>query len=304
MSSWFFLFPGQGSQRVGMGGGFLDDPLVVRRFEEAEEILRFPLLRLVREGPEEELHLTLWAQPALFVLGYAVAEKLLERGVVPRGLLGHSLGEITALAVAGVFPFSTGVELTHLRGKAMQEAVPPEESAMVAVMGRDLESIKEILKDWDRVYIANWNHPEQIVLSGRKSDLDPLLPYLREKGVRKIIPLKVSAPFHTPYMEGAERALRSFLEGVAIAPPRYPVYSNLTAQPYPDDPRKIREWIALQVVHPVMWVEEIRNLPSDWQGIEFPPAGVLKGLIERISPSARVVPLRTPEDLRALGIES
>lgn len=286
-----------------MGGGFLLDPLVKARYEEAEAILGYPLFRLVREGPEEELDLTFWAQPALFVLGYAVAEKLLMRGVIPQGVLGHSLGEITALAVAEVFPFSIGVKLTHLRGRAMQEALPPEESLMVAVMGVDLDRMKEILEGWERVYIANWNHSHQVVLSGKRSDLEPLLPYLKEKGVRKIVRLKVSAPFHTPYMEGAEKALRSFLETIPLSPPRFPVYSNLIASPYPGDPAEIRELIALQVVRPVLWVEEIRNLPPGWQGIEFPPPGVLSGLIERISPETRVVELRTPEDLRELGLD-
>lgn len=283
-----------------MGGDFLSDPTVLAHYEEASEILGFPLLRLVREGPADKLDLTQWAQPALFVLGYCVAQKLLSRGLVPQGLLGHSLGELTALAVAGVFSFSVGVRLTHLRGRAMQEAIPPEESWMVAVMGLDFERMMSLVREGEGVYIANWNHPQQVVLSGKKADLQAFIPVLKKSGARRLVPLRVSAPFHSPYMENARMRLKEFLSQIPISPPRYPVYSNVTALPYPQDLETIRELLSRQVVEPVLWVKEVQSLPQGWKGIELPPAGVLAGLVRRISPHTTVYEIASPADLEIL----
>jgi [acyl-carrier-protein] S-malonyltransferase len=271
-----------------MGGDLLSHPGVKKFFLKAEEILSFPLFRLVKEGPEEEVSLTENAQPALFVLEYAVSQELLKEGIEPEVLLGHSLGEITALAVASVFSFEDGVRIARKRGELMQREVKREESAMVALIKPDLPALKKAVEGEREVFIANYNSPDQVVLSGKK---DAIERFLREqKGLfRKGIPLKVSAPFHTPFMRKAGEELYEFLKEISISPPRYPVVSNFTADLYPSHREGILSLLRDQIFHPVRFYDGIEKilshyLPETKVVVELPPAGVLKSFFPQEVP--------------------
>src|SRR5881394_589343 len=305
-----FLFPGQGSQAVGMGAALAQASRTAQDvFDEVDEALGQSLFRLMREGPEEELRLTENAQPAIMAHSMAVFRALSRDGGVDLAkaasfVAGHSLGESSALCAAGSFDLSTTAKLLRLRGQAMQEAVAVGEGAMAALLGADValaQRIADAAAEGEVCTVANDNDPSQVVISGHKSAIDRAIAIAKDMGAKRAIPLPVSAPFHCPLMQPAAEAMRDALSYVVIKPPAVPVYANVTSQPE-TDPDTIRNQLVKQVTGMVRWRESIANMSA--AGVEeFVEVGgkVLGGMVKRISPDAKVTSVMTIEDIEALA---
>ncbi len=307
-----FLFPGQGSQSVGMGAGLAAASPSARDIcAEVDDALGQNLFRLMREGPDDELKLTENAQPAIMAHALAVFRSLTREGGVELGktarfVAGHSLGEYSALAAAGSFSIPVTARLLKLRGRAMQAAVPVGEGAMAALLGADLElaqKIAEAAAEGEVCTVANDNDPSQVVLSGHKAAIDRAIAIAKEMGAKRAVPLPVSAPFHCPLMQPAADAMAEALSGTNISPPSVPLYANVTAQPVAD-PTVIRDQLVEQVTGMVRWRETIANMAG--QGVEeFVELGgkVLGPMVKRIAPEAKVTSLVTIEDIEAAAKE-
>jgi [acyl-carrier-protein] S-malonyltransferase len=307
-----FLFPGQGSQAVGMGAALADASRTAHDvFGEVDEALGQNLFRLMREGPEEELRLTENAQPAIMANAMAVFRVLTKDGGVDLAraasfVAGHSLGEYTALCAAGSFDLATTADLLKLRGKAMQEAVPVGEGAMAALLGagRDLaKAIADAAAEGEVCVVANDNDSSQVVLSGHKGAIDRVIGIAKEMGAKRAVPLPVSAPFHSPLMEPAANIMREALAKTDIKAPVVPVFANVTAAPE-SDPDRIRELLVEQVTGIVRWRESIANMAE--AGVqEFVELGgkVLGPMVKRIAPDAKVTSVITIEEIEALAKE-
>jgi [acyl-carrier-protein] S-malonyltransferase len=307
-----FLFPGQGSQAVGMGAGLADASRAARDvFDEVDEALGQNLFRLMREGPDDELKLTENAQPAIMAHSMAVFAALTKEGGVELRnvatfVAGHSLGEYSALCAAGSFDLPTTAKLLKLRGQAMQQAVPVGEGAMAALLGADLplaRRIAEVASQGEVCTVANDNDPSQVVLSGHKGAIDRAIAVAKEMGAKRALPLPVSAPFHCPLMQPAAEAMRDALSYVVVAAPAVPVFANVTAQPE-SDPDTVRNLLVEQVTGMVRWRESIGRMVET--GVEeFVELGgkVLGPMVKRIAPDARVTSLMTIDDVEALAKE-
>jgi [acyl-carrier-protein] S-malonyltransferase len=307
-----FLFPGQGSQAVGMGAALAEASQAARdTFAEVDEALGQNLFRLMREGPEDELKLTENAQPAIMANSLAVFAALTKEGGVDLAraanfVAGHSLGEYSALAAAGSFDLPTTAKLLKLRGQAMQRAVPVGQGAMAALLGADLELARRIAEAAARgevCTVANDNDPSQVVLSGHKGAIDRVVEIAKEMGAKRAIPLPVSAPFHCPLMQPAAEAMRDALSYVMVGDPVVPVFANVTAQPE-SDPDTIRNLLVEQVTGMVRWRESVANMGE--AGVEeFVELGgkVLGTMVKRILPDVKVTSVVSIEDLEALAKE-
>jgi len=303
-----FIFPGQGSQSVGMGSALAGASRLSRDvFDEVDEALGQNLFRLMREGPDDELKLTENAQPAIMAHSIAVFRAF---GVrledVASFAAGHSLGEYSALCAAGSFDLSTTAKLLKLRGQAMQQAVPVGEGAMAALLGADLalaQKIAEAASQGEVCTVANDNDPSQVVISGQKSAIDRAIAIAKDMGAKRAVPLPVSAPFHCPLMQPAAEAMRDALGYVVVEPPIIPVFANVTAQPE-SDPDTIRNQLVEQVTGMVRWRESVANM-FDSGVVEFVEVGgkVLGSMVKRIVPDARVTSIVTIEDIEALAKE-
>ena len=303
-----FIFPGQGSQAVGMGAALADASRAARDvFDEVNEALGQNLSRLMREGPEDELKLTENAQPAIMANSIAV---LRAWGVrlpdVADFVAGHSLGEYSALCAASSFDLATAAKLLKLRGQAMQQAVPVGQGAMAALLGADLalaQRIAEAAAQGEVCTVANDNDPTQVVISGHKGAIDRAIEIAKEMGAKRALPLPVSAPFHCPLMHPAAEAMRDALGYVVLEAPAVPVYANVTAQPE-TDPDTIRNQLVEQVTGMVRWRESVANMAA--AGVdEFVELGgkVLAGMVKRITPDAKVTSVVTIEDIEASAKE-
>ncbi|HEY8435158.1 MAG TPA: ACP S-malonyltransferase, partial [Sphingomicrobium sp.] len=231
-----FIFPGQGSQSVGMGAALADASRAAKDvFDEVDEALGQNLFRLMREGPDDELKLTENAQPAIMAHSIAVLRTMGVRlSDVASFVAGHSLGEYSALCAAGSFDLSTTAKLLKLRGQAMQQAVPVGQGAMAALLGADLglaQRIAEAAAEGEVCTVANDNDPSQVVISGQKSAIDRAIAMAKDMGAKRAVPLPVSAPFHCPLMQPAAEAMRDALSYVVVGTPAVPVFANVTAQP-------------------------------------------------------------------------
>jgi [acyl-carrier-protein] S-malonyltransferase len=303
-----FLFPGQGSQAVGMGAALAEASRAARdTFAEVDEALGQNLARLMREGPEDELKLTENAQPAIMANAVAVFRTM---GVnltdVANFVAGHSLGEYSALCAAGSFDLSTTAKLLKLRGQAMQQAVPVGQGAMAALLGADLalaQRIADAAAQGDVCTVANDNDPSQVVLSGSKSAIDRAIEMAKEMGAKRAVPLPVSAPFHCPLMQPAADAMQDALSYVVLEDPAVPVFANVTAQAE-SDPDTIRNLLVQQVTGMVRWRESVANM-FDAGVHEFVELGgkVLGPMVKRIAPDAKVTSVVTIEDVEALAKE-
>jgi len=276
-----FVFPGQGSQFVGMGRDFAEELL-----GEANRILGFDLKKFCFEGPEEELKKTEITQPAILAVSVA-AYGLLD--IRPDVVAGHSLGEYSALVAAGSISFPDAVRIVRLRGKFMQEAVPQGQGAMAAIIGATRDKIWEICRQVGSVQPANMNSPDQIVISGKKESVDEAGKRLKDAGAKRIIPLSVSAPFHSQLMEPAARALAVELSKIKISNAQVPVVANVTAD-YVTESKQILDLLIKQVTGPVLWEDSVKKMISDGVKtfIEVGPGKVLSGLIKKIDPSVEV----------------
>ena len=307
-----FLFPGQGSQAVGMGAALAEASRAARdTFAEVDEALGQNLFRLMREGPEEDLKLTENAQPAIMAHSLAVFRALTNEGGVDLAkaanfVAGHSLGEYSALCAADSFDLATTAKLLKLRGQAMQQAAPVGEGAMAALLGADLalaRRIAEVAAQGEVCTVANDNDPGQVVLSGHKGAIDRAIEMAKEMGAKRAVPLPVSAPFHCPLMQPAAEAMRDALSYVVLDDPKVPVFANVTAQPE-RDPDTIRNLLVEQVTGMVRWRESVGNM-FDAGVEEFVEIGgkVLGPMVKRIAPDAKVTSVISIEDVEALSKE-
>ncbi|HWO19192.1 MAG TPA: ACP S-malonyltransferase [Kofleriaceae bacterium] len=299
------LFPGQGSQRVGMGRDLAHKHDVARRvYEEADAVLGFALSKLCWDGPEEELTLTEHTQPAILTTSIAVLRVLEGQGLTFEIAAGHSLGEWTALVAAGALALADAVRLVHLRGRYMQEAVPVGEGGMAAIMGLDPEVVRAVCErasaPGEPVEPANLNGAGQIVLSGHTAAIERAVTEAREAGARKAVRLAVSAPFHCSLMQPAADRLAAALADVAVAAPRVPVVANVTAEPT-QDPAAIKKLLVTQVTAPVRWEESIQAIAKlgVTRAYELGSGSVLKGLVKRIAPSIETTTIGEPHETEA-----
>ncbi|HTW35616.1 MAG TPA: ACP S-malonyltransferase [Rhizomicrobium sp.] len=307
-----FIFPGQGSQAVGMGKALAEAFSSAREvFEEVDEALQQKLSRLMWEGPEGDLVLTENAQAAIMAASYAVVRVLQKEGGLDfarhaRLAAGHSLGEYTALAAVGAFTLADAVRLLKTRGRAMQDAVPVGEGAMSALLGIDIEgaeaAAREAAAQGGICVVANDNAPGQVVISGTAATVARAGEIAKTKGAKRAMPLAVSAPFHCPLMKPAADKMREALAQVTIRPPAIPIVANVTAQEV-SEPETIRRLLVEQVTGRVRWRESVasfRNLDVDTT-VEAGGSKVLTGMVKRIDKDLVTVALDAPADIEAFA---
>jgi [acyl-carrier-protein] S-malonyltransferase len=307
-----FIFPGQGSQSVGMGGTLAEASAAARDvFAEVDEALGQNLFRLMRDGPEDELKLTENAQAAIMAHALAVLAALTREGGVDlrkaaQFVAGHSLGEYSALCAAGTFGLPNTAKLLKIRGKAMQAAVPVGIGAMAALLGADLEIAKRIAEaaaQGEVCEVANDNDPSQVVLSGHAGAIERAIGLAKDMGAKRAVQLPVSAPFHCSLMQPAADAMADALSYEVLQAPAVTLYANVTAAPT-SDPDTIRGQLVDQVTGMVRWRESIANMAA--AGVdEFVELGgkVLGPMVKRITPDAKVTSVVTIEDIEALAKE-
>jgi len=292
MVAW--IFPGQGSQYVGMGKSFCDESPLFREFLELSgQLLGFDILTMMLEGQEDELKLTHNAQPAILSLSIALSDALIERWGKPDICAGLSLGEFSALVVAGTLRYADALRLVRLRGTAMQQLMSSEDGTMAAIIGLPEKVVEEIcleISSSEEVIVANYNCPGQVVISGLSEKVRSAMNKAMEKGAKKCVELSVSAPFHSRYLRPVGEVLREFLNGIDVKPPEIPVISNVTGELFPKDPNAIRELLIEQAYSPVKWEQSIRKmieLGAD-RFVEVGPGKVLSGFMKKIDRSVSV----------------
>lgn len=286
-----YVFPGQGSQHIGMGVAMYDtNPEAKRLFDRADEVLGFDLSKTIFEGTEDELKQTQVTQPAVFVHSY-ISAVILGGEEQPDMVAGHSLGEFTALAIAGALSFEDAVRLVQTRARAMQRACEEAPSTMAAIIGLTDEQVEEICGNiLDKLVIpANYNSPGQVVISGSIEGVNEAIAEAKKANAKRAIPLKVSGAFHSPLMEPARRELEEAIHKTHFATPRCPVYQNVDAKAY-TDPKQIEANLVKQLTSPVRWSQTVQNMIADGADrfIEFGPGNTLQGLIRRIDRSVTV----------------
>lgn len=301
-----FVFPGQGSQGVGMGRAWAADSSQARRaFEQADEILGFSLSELCWQGPEDELQLTINTQPALLATSVAIWRVLREAGIEPTVVAGHSLGEYSALVAAGSLDFGAALQLVRRRGEAMQRAVPVGEGAMAAILGLEVDEIRRAAAesaDAGVCVVANYNAPGQIVIAGHTAAVEQTVDACKARGARRAILLPVSAPFHSPLMAPARKALTPYLEQSSFNAPAIPVITNVDATPVTTG-SAARDALRRQVDGPVRWIESVEWMATECGVelfVEVGPGKVLAGLNRRIAPQIKTLSLGEPAALETL----
>jgi len=305
MSKLAFVFPGQGSQYVGMG----ED--LIQNYEEASELFNaanialkdegIDLKKLCLEDPEEELAKTINAQPVILTISIILYKLLQKKNIKPDIVTGHSLGEYSALVAASSIEFKEAVRLVRKRGQYMQSATPLGTGSMTAIISLNKDKIEELIKKaykFGTIEIANYNSPYQIVVSGKSEILEELLILGEEEEEINIVPLKVSAPFHSSLMRKAKDNLACYIENINIQNPQIPVICNVTAD-YVKTKEEIKKTLIEQVTHPVRWTDIIKRMNSEGINcfIEVGPGNVLKKLIKQILPKAKVYNVYDSESL-------
>ncbi len=298
------VFPGQGSQSIGMMQGFAESKAVRDTFAEASAALGQDLWQLVADGPADELNATVNTQPVMLTAGYAVYRAWRDAGgAEPAMVAGHSLGEYTALVVAGVIRFGDAVPLVRFRAQAMQEAVPKGTGAMAAILGLDDDAVRAACKEaaqGEIVEAVNFNAPSQVVIAGHKAAVERGAEAAKAKGAKRAVMLPVSAPFHSSLLKPAADRLAQYMEKVAFSAPRIPVVNNVDVAVL-TDPDAIKDALARQACNPVRWVEVVRNLAG--AGVthvaECGPGKVLAGMTKRIEASLQGIAIADPQSLAA-----
>lgn len=303
-----FVFPGQGSQSVGMLNAFADYPVVRETVQQASDALGQDLGKLIAEGPVEELGLTTNTQPVMLTAAYAIYRLWeQETGLTPALVAGHSLGEYTALVAAGALSFADAVPLVRFRAQAMQNAVPVGQGGMAAILGLDDEAVREVCAEASSagvVEAVNFNAPSQVVIAGAKAGVEKACELAKAKGAKRALPLPVSAPFHSSLLKPASDQLREYLAGVTINVPRIPLINNIDVA-MASEPAAIKDALVRQAAGPVRWVESVQKIARDGvtHVIECGPGKVLSGLTKRIDGTlvgASIFDPASLQDARAL----
>lgn len=298
-----FMFPGQGSQDLGMGMSiYQHDQNAKQTIDQANEWLGFDLRGLMFDGPIEALTETKHAQPALVLTSGVLASALKAEGVEPVAVLGHSLGEYSALVASGSLTLKQATTLVYQRGLLMEQADPEGKGGMCAVLGLSEDALEEVLNTTNnQVEIANLNSPGQIVISGDKKAIDAVIPQLKEQGAKRVIPLAVSGPFHSSFMKPQAEKFREVLADITVLPPEVPLLHNVTAQPE-TEPTEIKERLTEQLYSKVRFEESIRHLLDHDEIDAFVEVGnkkVLSGLVKKIHRRARVFQVEDRDTLTA-----
>lgn len=300
-----FVFPGQGSQKIGMLAELATQfPVVEQTFAEASSVLGYDLWALVQTGAQDEINLTERTQPLLLAASVAVWRAWQEKnGAQPALMAGHSLGEWSALVCAGVVEFKDAVKLVQQRGKFMQEAVPAGQGAMAAIIGLDDTSILDACKKAEQgevVAAVNFNSPGQVVIAGTAAAVERASAFCKEAGAKRALPLPVSAPFHTELMRPAAERLAEQIIATAFSVPKIPVVHNVTAE-VEANPEKIKALMIEQIYSPVRWVECVNAMASKGitSTLECGPGKVLSGLNKRINSELATTSIEKPEELQA-----
>lgn len=307
--SFAFLFPGQGSQSVGMMAPYASLPAVRSTFDEASAALGFDLWALVDDGPEEELGKTVNTQPIMLVAGVALYRAWKELGgPSPAVVAGHSLGEYTALVVAGVLDFVQTVPLVRFRAQAMQEAVPEGTGAMAAILGLDEAALSGVCEDAASAGVAepaNFNSPGQVVIAGEVAGVRRAMELAKERGAKRAVLLPMSAPSHCSLMLPAAARLQSLLDAATIRAPSIPVINNVDVATE-QVPERIRDALMRQLSNPVRWSQIVTAMAARRVDVmvECGPGGVLAGLNKRIVPDVKTVALRDADGLRELALQT
>jgi len=304
------IFPGQGSQSVGMGKElYTKFDMVKKIFDDADNILDFSISSLILEGPKEQLDLTENTQPAIFLVGYSIFQLLKNEFNLDLNkasfFAGHSLGEYTALASADVLSFSDTLKILKIRGNAMQSAVPKGEGGMLAILGSDLKKIEKIIEENKNKYecfVANDNSEGQVVASGKISDIDKFSLDLKSNNIKNI-KLPVSAPFHCKLMKKATEIMSKEIKNLEFKKPKNVLISNVTGKEI-TDPELIKNLLIKQIENRVRWRESVLLMISKGSNkfIEIGPGKVLSGLIKRIEKNVKVSAINTEEDIKLINI--
>ncbi|MGG0718866.1 ACP S-malonyltransferase [Robertmurraya massiliosenegalensis] len=301
-----FVFPGQGSQTVGMGQSLAEKDESVRSiFQKADDKLGFALSNIIFEGPQEELTLTTNAQPALLTTSVAILDYFKQANIEADYVAGHSLGEYTALVAAGALSFEDGVYAVRKRGEFMEEAVPNREGTMAAVLGLDRHELKkvtdEITKDGDPVQLANINCPGQIVISGSRQGVELASVKGKEVGAKRVLPLEVSGPFHSSLMKPASDKLSAVLDEVEIHEAKIPVIANVSATAM-TNPSEIKEKLIEQLYSPVQWEDSVKKMIDLGVDtfIEIGPGKVLSGLVRKIDRNVTTYAISDEESFKSV----
>ena len=304
MTPFAFVFPGQGSQAVGMLDAWGDHPAVRDTLAEASDALSEDIGRLIHEGPKEQLDLTTNTQPVMLAAGVACYRAwLADGGTEPAAVAGHSLGEYSALVAAGALTLRDALPLVRFRAQAMQEAVPVGVGAMAAILGLDAQSVRDVCNEvatgsGEVVEAVNFNDPKQTVIAGSKAGVDKACEALKAKGAKRALPLPVSAPFHSSLMRPAAERLKEKLAGTAIAAPRIDVVNNVDVK-VETDPAAIRDALVRQAFGPVRWVEVVQALRERGLRhiVECGPGKVLAGMVKRIDGDVATATIADPASL-------
>ncbi|AEK62708.1 ACP S-malonyltransferase [Collimonas fungivorans] len=290
MNKFAFVFPGQGSQAVGMLNGFADNPVVKDTVAEASEALKFDLGKLIAEGPKEELDLTTNTQPVMLTAAVACYRAWLAAGgKAPALVAGHSLGEYSALVAAGVIAFKDAVPLVRFRAQAMQQAVPVGQGGMAVILGLSDEDVRAVCAaaaQGEIVEAVNFNAPAQVVIAGHKGAIERACVAAKEKGAKRALPLPVSAPFHSSLLKPASDRLREYMQGLVFAAPQIALINNVDVA-IVNDPAAIKDALVRQAASPVRWVETVQKIAAEGvtHVVECGPGKVLAGLTKRINDS-------------------